>query len=857
MIERILYLVTSRLILTGWLLFPAVVCASWPAFGQGKLDRLRADFDDGRFARIVANAPFKTLQESIDSPRTNTAEELLLYAHAFIYLKRYEDARTVLDKAIFSSEKQPSGTRAGIYFGYAALYRATRDPKRAFEFAQKALEVDPVDRRNLCLYYLMVGKIFFSSGHDLSAIIWLERSENLLDPGDLTDTRLEIYRFLSLAWASKSQYAKAQPYGERLVAASEKTRFKYKYRIGLFELANLKSSSGQKRAAKALFEKGLDASTRARDPYQARRFLSSLTLNHLYEGDTRSAAVYLNRLETSDSEGEFEFEKLLGRGVLASMEGRKEVSAELFSRLAKVQNYSDFHIPYWKSTIATRERDWPELVAQSETLQKLAEKYRFREDLAGIYLNFARAYTGLRRYDEALESARKSIAAVEEMRSSTDTPVSLGAVETYQTAYRLLAELHFDQPDEACALADFLKARVLRDRIDDSIMKASQFPTAELRAKLEILSEKLVTSRENYVEVAEEIDRFEKSATIDIPVVKIQPLDFDRLNKIGALADAAVVSYFFSIDGKLSAFVWRKGHRVTRIQLPVAEDEVTSIARETREKIRSGIFFKKDGKRIFDKLLAPLSLNEQRIIIAPDKILWKIPFQALSPDGNHYLIENTLVSYAPSLATLVDITSKPSIKRRSFKVFANNLYGRRYLSHVNPESEMLAKAFSTQPLLNATLTDFTTNSASSDILHFSMHAELNNEQPLASFLAFKTTATGSGKLTVEDILKLRLRKQSLVFLASCDTDSIVDGEGLVNIAWAMMAAGATSIMSSQWEANDGSTEVFTRNFYAAFLRGESLARSAQSAAIKMIKDKNERFHEPYYWAPFVLLGDHR
>ena len=135
MIERILYMVTSRLILTGWLLFAAIACASWPAFGQGQLDRLRADFDDGRFAHIVTNAPIKTAQEVTDTPRTNTAEELLLYAHTFIYLKRYEDARTVLDKAMLNFEKQLLEARAGIYFGYAALYRAMRDPKRAFEFA--------------------------------------------------------------------------------------------------------------------------------------------------------------------------------------------------------------------------------------------------------------------------------------------------------------------------------------------------------------------------------------------------------------------------------------------------------------------------------------------------------------------------------------------------------------------------------------------------------------------------------------------------------------------------------------------------------------------------------------------------
>lgn len=339
--------------------------------------------------------------------------------------------------------------------------------------------------------------------------------------------------------------------------------------------------------------------------------------------------------------------------------------------------------------------------------------------------------------------------------------------------------------------------------------------------------------------------------------MKNGPLDLRKLNDIDELAGVAVVSYFFAIDEKLYAFVWRKGNPVARVELPITKDEAAQLANETREKVRSKVFFKKDGKRIFEKLLAPLSLNAQHLIIVPDGVLWKIPFQALSPDGDHYLIESSLVSYAPSLASLQDMLSEPAMKRRSIQVFANDRYGGRFLAHVNPEAERLARLFGTRPLLNATVGDFLTNAASADILHFSMHAELNNEQPLESFLAFRPARGGSGQLTVHDLLKMRLKKRSLAFLASCDTNNIIEGEGVVNIAWAMMGSGATSIVSSQWEADDKSTEMFSAHFYDSLLGGNSPAKSIQSAAVAMIKDKNAETHEPYYWAAFTLLGDHR
>jgi CHAT domain-containing protein len=86
-----------------------------------------------------------------------------------------------------------------------------------------------------------------------------------------------------------------------------------------------------------------------------------------------------------------------------------------------------------------------------------------------------------------------------------------------------------------------------------------------------------------------------------------------------------------------------------------------------------------------------------------------------------------------------------------------------------------------------------------------MHAEVDSEMPLESFLGFRKIEKDDGRLTVEDLLKIKLKKESLVFLASCDTNNVLSGEGLVNLAWAMMGSGATTVISAQWEASDKST----------------------------------------------------
>ena len=138
-----------------------------------------------------------------------------------------------------------------------------------------------------------------------------------------------------------------------------------------------------------------------------------------------------------------------------------------------------------------------------------------------------------------------------------------------------------------------------------------------------------------------------------------------------------------------------------------------------------------------------------------------------------------------------------------------------------------------------------------------MHAEVDNEEAFKSFLGFKPIGKDDGKLTVDDLLKLRLKKGSLVFLASCDTNNVFNGEGLVSLAWGMMGAGATTVISAQWEANDKSTAVFTNSFYKNYRQGSSAVEAMQKAALELIKNKSNNMHEPYYWADFTLNGDFR
>jgi CHAT domain-containing protein len=823
-----------------------------------------AQFPDGQFMREFDNGNYQKAIETAKNviERSRKAKDykslvnaLDIIARSQISIQKFDEAEAALNEAVrLFNEKDITPIQKGrIYLSMAWLWRSQQNSGKALEFGKKALSAAPNDRRILGEYYLNIGRILFSSGYDYSAIIWLEKAEKVFETEKTNTAKLDTYRFLSLAWSSRLNYQKALEFIEKWETLAENTEYRYKYRQALFEAGTILSITGQKNKAFAKFERGVKLSIEQNNLFQGCLFLTSMLLNSLDENEVTKASEYLRKLENYNADNQFTFEIILGKAVISAFQGRSEDSEMLFAQLAKMETTSDYIVPYWKLTIAERNKDWQKMINLNEEILALNEKENFRDGLPKIYLNFAKGYFALDQRQKALENLEKSISLVEEIRQSERTGISLGILETYHNAYRLLTEIKANDEKGSFELADFLKARLLKDKINNSALQLNQGISKETRQKLEDLSLKFIDDQK----LADEIGKTEKSITVNIPEVKLDKPDLSGLDRTQSLDNTAIISYFFTLDKKLLAFVWEKGKPIQSIRLPISESEVEVAAKITEQKIKNKIFFKRDGKELYDKLIKPLSLTSRHLAIVPDKSLWKVPFQALSSDGEKYLIEERLISYAPSVSILLEQLKNPKPDRQTLQAFANSLSENRVLQNVNAEASTAAGIYGSQPLMNATVNDFERISDKSDILHFSMHAEVDNDQPLDSFLGFRKSGKDDGRLTAEDLLKIKLKKGSLVFLASCDTNTVLSGEGLISLAWAMMGSGATTVISSGWEANDKSTAIFTGNFYRFYRQGSSAVEAMQKASLELIKDKSSNMHEPYYWADFTLNGDFR
>jgi CHAT domain-containing protein len=148
-------------------------------------------------------------------------------------------------------------------------------------------------------------------------------------------------------------------------------------------------------------------------------------------------------------------------------------------------------------------------------------------------------------------------------------------------------------------------------------------------------------------------------------------------------------------------------------------------------------------------------------------------------------------------------------------------------------------------------------------LHFATHGFLNDAAPLLSAIVLaqpdKSDPKASkedGFLTAREVFDLHLQAD-LVTLSACNSGrgSIRTGEGMVGLSWAFFVAGVPTQVVSQWSVDDAATAQLMSAFYTHLKAGEGKSQSLREAALSLQKEKGHQ--HPYYWAPFLLMGDWR
>ena len=343
-----------------------------------KIGQTQIEFDNGNYQKAIEIAEFELEKARRNKDKSLISKCLSIKAVSQISLQNYPEAEKTLDEASqnLSDSKTDAIQRAQIYLNFALLYRTQQKFSKALDYSKKAILLVPENRHILAEHYLNFGRILFTSGYDISAIIWLEKASKLLETEKTNSAKLDVDRFLVLAWWAKLNYQTALKYSDKLQSESLNTQFKYKYRQSLFESSSILSEAGQKRAAFQAMENGLDLALRENNSHQAGVFLTSLLLNSLDNYEIKNASNYLSLLKKLN-EDEFSFEILLGEAVICAYTNKSKESEDIFSQLNKMDVSSEFTLPGWKLKIAKRNNDWKQILEINQKLLDLTIENNF------------------------------------------------------------------------------------------------------------------------------------------------------------------------------------------------------------------------------------------------------------------------------------------------------------------------------------------------------------------------------------------------------------------------------------------------------------------------------------------------
>ena len=144
------------------------------------------------------------------------------------------------------------------------------------------------------------------------------------------------------------------------------------------------------------------------------------------------------------------------------------------------------------------------------------------------------------------------------------------------------------------------------------------------------------------------------------------------------------------------------------------------------------------------------------------------------------------------------------------------------------------------------------------IVHWATHAAFVPGTPEQSFVLF-----GDGTpVTLKDMKKWQFKNLDLIVLSGCETGlggNFGTGIEILGLGYQLQSAGARAVIASLWNVDDGGTQVLMNDFYSNLKTGKySKTAALQKAQISLINSNNQQkkdLSHPYYWSPFILIGN--
>ena len=345
-----------------------------------------------------------------------------------------------------------------------------------------------------------------------------------------------------------------------------------------------------------------------------------------------------------------------------------------------------------------------------------------------------------------------------------------------------------------------------------------------------------------------------------------------QLNQdINKVDQKAAFIYPIILEDRLELIVKLPGQSLRHHVTPIKRVELEKTAIELRTNIlrrnRPEEVIEKAAK-VYEWLIAPLeqdledSSKVKTLVFVLDGVLRNIPMSVLyDAKGQEYLMQKP---YALALVPGLQLFDLRPLQRERLKVLTagvsekQELEGRKFneLPNVVEELQQVGRVVPSESLLNPKFTETNLqqqiNSGAFSAVHIATHGKFSSDPEETCIVAYDQLLKSND---LNNLLRINNQNPSsiieLLVLSACETAQ-GDNRATLGLAGIATRAGARSTLSTLWQVSDRSTAALMEQFYKELTNPDvTKAQALHQAQLELFK----QYKAPYYWAPYVLVGN--
>lgn len=351
-----------------------------------------------------------------------------------------------------------------------------------------------------------------------------------------------------------------------------------------------------------------------------------------------------------------------------------------------------------------------------------------------------------------------------------------------------------------------------------------------------------------------ELDNFFRDACADAKPKLIDEVD-----------PTAAVIYPIILSDRLEVILSIPGQPLRKYTTNKPQAELQTTLKQALISLRRTAFTQEQlslAQKFYNWLIRPAEKdltanNIKTLVFVLDGSLRSLPMATLH-DGEQYLLQKYNIALTPGLQ-LLEPRPLTQVKLKALTAgLTEARQGFSALPGVASEIQQISAEISTNTLVNQQFIvrelKKQIKTSSFPIVHLATHGQFSSNAAETFILTWDERVNVK---KLDQLLRSRNEQQKspieLLVLSACETAS-GDDRAALGLAGIAIRSGARSTVGSLWQVDDESTAILIAEFYRQLAKSTiSKAEALRNAQLVLLQNQN--FQNPYFWAPFVLVGN--